>query len=86
MKPSPYFLGFDNNSFHPDDGDPTVYNGNDRLNAFPTTAPLRSIRIFSNEPVSAVRERRVLPSVFSFLENRKIIPMVLVHLQLNQHR
>ncbi|CAF0766392.1 unnamed protein product [Adineta ricciae] len=45
--------GFDNNSFHPDDGEPTAYNGNSRATAFPTTEPLRTIRITSNEKVTS---------------------------------
>jgi hypothetical protein len=47
-------LGFDNNSFHPDDGEPTIFNGNTRPTAFPTTEPLRTIRITSNEKVLSV--------------------------------
>ncbi|UJR27652.1 hypothetical protein I4U23_008933 [Adineta vaga] len=45
--------GFDNNSFHPDDGEPTVFNGNNRSTAFPTAEPLRTIRITSNEKVTS---------------------------------
>jgi hypothetical protein len=47
-------IGFDNNSFHPDDGEPSIYNGNNRPTAFPTTEPLRTIRITSNEKVISV--------------------------------
>ena len=47
-------VGFDNSSFHPDDGEPTVYDGNSRSIAFPTTEPLRTIRITSNERVASV--------------------------------
>ena len=47
--------GFDNNSFHPDDGDPSMLNGTTRPTAFPTTEPLRTIRITSNEKITSVR-------------------------------
>ena len=59
MKRSVYLVGFDNNSFHPDDGEPTSYNGTNRSIAFPTTEPLRTIRITSNERVHAVRRASV---------------------------
>ncbi|CAF1277382.1 unnamed protein product [Adineta steineri] len=46
--------GFDNSSFHPDDGEPTIYNGNNHHStAFPTSEPLRTIRITSNEKVTS---------------------------------
>ncbi len=54
MIPYSRLLGFDNNSFHPDDGEPTIFNGNNRQIAFPTTEPLRTIRITSNEKVISV--------------------------------
>ncbi|CAM4900830.1 unnamed protein product [Rotaria socialis] len=44
-------VGFDNNSFHPDDGEPTSFNGNTRSIAFPPTEPLRTIRITPNVKV-----------------------------------
>ncbi|CAF0829655.1 unnamed protein product [Rotaria sp. Silwood1] len=44
--------GFDNNSFHPDDGELTTFNGNTRTIPLPTE-PLRTIRITSNEKVIA---------------------------------
>ncbi|CAF4169877.1 unnamed protein product [Rotaria sp. Silwood2] len=44
--------GFDNSSFHPDDGELTTFNGNTRTIALPTE-PLRTIRITSNEKVIA---------------------------------
>jgi hypothetical protein len=50
-------IGFDNNSFHPDDGEPTIFNGNNRPTAFPTAEPLRTIRITSNEKVTSVKFR-----------------------------
>lgn len=56
MKHSAYLVGFDNSSFHPDDGEPTIYNGTNRSIAFPTTEPLRTIRITPNERVNAVRK------------------------------
>lgn len=40
-------IGFDNSSFNPDDGE-TSYNGTTRTIAFPTTEPLRTIRITRN--------------------------------------
>ncbi|CAF1036331.1 unnamed protein product [Rotaria magnacalcarata] len=43
--------GFDNNSFHPDDGEPTSSNGSTRSIAFPPTEPLRTIRITPNVKV-----------------------------------
>lgn len=48
-------VGFDNNSFHPDDGDSTAFNGTTRPTAFPTAEPLRTIRIASNEKLTSVR-------------------------------
>lgn len=48
-------VGFDNNSFHPDDGDPNIFNGNTHPTAFPTAEPLRTIRIKSNEKINSVR-------------------------------
>ncbi|CAF4448719.1 unnamed protein product [Rotaria socialis] len=48
-------VGFDNNSFHPDDGEPTSFNGNTRSIAFPPTEPLRTIRITPNVKVIGVR-------------------------------
>ena len=68
MKHSAFLVGFDNNSFHPDDGEPTVYNGTNRsIAAFPTTEPLRTIRINPNERVNAVRRTSVLCHVIPFL-------------------
>ncbi len=54
MIPYSRLIGFDNNSFHPDDGEPTIFNSNNRSTAFPTTEPLRTIRITSNEKVISV--------------------------------
>jgi hypothetical protein len=55
MIPYSRLIGFDNNSFHPDDGEPTMFNGSNRPTAFPTTEPLRTIKITSNERVISVR-------------------------------
>lgn len=66
MIPYSPLVGFDNNSFHPDDGEPTVYDGDSRSIAFPTTEPLRTIRITSNErvlAVSAEKDRGKRPAV-----------------------
>ena len=54
MIPYSRLIGFDNNSFHPDDGEPTIFNSNNHSIAFPTTEPLRTIRITSNEKVISV--------------------------------
>ena len=59
MTPYSRLVGFDNNSFHPDDGDGSIYNGTHRPIAFPTTKPLQYIRITSNENVNSVREPRI---------------------------
>ena len=58
MIPYSRLIGFDNNSFHPDDGEPTIFNGINRSTAFPPTEPLRTIRITSNEKVLSVRTFR----------------------------
>jgi hypothetical protein len=54
MIPYSRLIGFDNNSFHPDDGEPTIFNDNNYSIAFPTTEPLRTIRLTSNEKVISV--------------------------------
>ncbi|CAF1106884.1 unnamed protein product, partial [Rotaria sordida] len=51
--------GFDNSSFHPDDGELSTFNGNSRTIAFPTTEPLRTIRITSNEKVIATNSTNI---------------------------
>ncbi len=81
-------IGFDNNSFHPDDGEPTTFNGNNRPTAFPTTEPLRTIRITSNEKVISVIFNSFKLIFIFLLNNREIVQIYLVHLLLhpfNQH-
>lgn len=65
--------GFDNNSFHPDDGDTSTYNGTHRPTAFPTTEPLRTIRITSNEKVKSKNSPHVSrPSTAASVQSRSI--------------
>jgi hypothetical protein len=75
-------IGFDNNSFHPDDGEPT-FNGNSRSIAFPTTEPLRTIRLTSNEKVISVKSFLIKLDYYIvlllFVNIRKIVQIYLVH-------